>query len=173
MKKILFALASIAGLAGGVPAEAALTDYSFSGALVDGTKFDGAFTLDDSKVSFEQLSNYHAKLGGVDYDRLWTLGTNYQDSFFIGFSDGVSSFNLGLNARGDMNFKILDLVIGDLDPNTTMTFKNGDFVYGSGTLSLVNAAAVPEPATWALMILGFGVVGYAMRRRPKAVVRFA
>ncbi|KTT72471.1 FxDxF family PEP-CTERM protein [Sphingomonas endophytica] len=26
--------------------------------------------------------------------------------------------------------------------------------------------AVPEPATWALMILGFGVVGYAMRRRP-------
>ena len=27
-------------------------------------------------------------------------------------------------------------------------------------------AAVPEPATWAMMILGFGVVGYAMRRRP-------
>ncbi|RYD25932.1 MAG: PEP-CTERM sorting domain-containing protein [Lysobacteraceae bacterium] len=31
--------------------------------------------------------------------------------------------------------------------------------------------AVPEPGTWALMILGFGVVGYAMRRRPS--VRFA
>ncbi len=27
-------------------------------------------------------------------------------------------------------------------------------------------AAVPEPATWALMILGFGVIGYSMRRRP-------
>lgn len=26
--------------------------------------------------------------------------------------------------------------------------------------------AVPEPATWMLAILGFGVVGYAMRRRP-------
>lgn len=25
--------------------------------------------------------------------------------------------------------------------------------------------AVPEPASWALMILGFGVVGYALRRR--------
>jgi hypothetical protein len=28
-------------------------------------------------------------------------------------------------------------------------------------------AAVPEPATWGMMILGFGVVGGAMRRRPK------
>ena len=33
------------------------------------------------------------------------------------------------------------------------------------------ASAVPEPAAWALMILGFGVVGYAMRRRPS--IRFA
>lgn len=32
-------------------------------------------------------------------------------------------------------------------------------------------AAVPEPGTWAMMILGFGVIGYAMRRR--TVVRFA
>jgi hypothetical protein len=27
------------------------------------------------------------------------------------------------------------------------------------------AAAVPEPATWALMLMGFGAVGYSMRRR--------
>ena len=33
------------------------------------------------------------------------------------------------------------------------------------------AAAVPEPATWALMLMGFGAVGYSMRRRSK--VRFA
>lgn len=33
---------------------------------------------------------------------------------------------------------------------------------------------VPEPSTWAMMILGFGVVGSAMRRRkPKATVSFA
>jgi len=34
-----------------------------------------------------------------------------------------------------------------------------------------NLAAVPEPATWATMILGLGLVGYAMRRRRR--VRFA
>ena len=35
------------------------------------------------------------------------------------------------------------------------------------------AAAVPEPAAWGMMILGFGVVGAAMRRRRAPVVRFA
>jgi len=27
--------------------------------------------------------------------------------------------------------------------------------------------AVPEPATWAMMLLGFGAVGFAMRRRQR------
>jgi len=36
--------------------------------------------------------------------------------------------------------------------------------YG-GYIDSVNLAAVPEPATWAMMIGGFGLVGGAMRRR--------
>lgn len=38
----------------------------------------------------------------------------------------------------------------------------------SGTLNF-SAAAVPEPATWALMMAGFGMVGFAMRRRKSKV----
>src|SRR5690606_10389292 len=34
-------------------------------------------------------------------------------------------------------------------------------------------SAVPEPATWALMILGFGAVGMGMRRRKAATVKVA
>lgn len=34
-------------------------------------------------------------------------------------------------------------------------------------LQLSLSGAVPEPSTWAMMLLGFGVVGYSMRRRPK------
>jgi hypothetical protein len=26
-------------------------------------------------------------------------------------------------------------------------------------------AAVPEPGTWAMMLLGFGAIGFSMRRR--------
>lgn len=33
--------------------------------------------------------------------------------------------------------------------------------------------AVPEPATWGMMLCGVGLVGVAMRRRPKAHVQFA
>jgi hypothetical protein len=35
------------------------------------------------------------------------------------------------------------------------------------------AGAVPEPATWAMMILGFGAIGGSMRRRIRTSVRFA
>lgn len=36
-----------------------------------------------------------------------------------------------------------------------------------------SAAVVPEPATWALLILGFGAVGGAMRRRTRPIVTIA
>jgi hypothetical protein len=45
---------------------------------------------------------------------------------------------------------------------------------GSFTLTEATAAAVPEPATWAMMLLGFGVIGAAMRRKsaPQPKVRY-
>ena len=35
------------------------------------------------------------------------------------------------------------------------------------------APAVPEPATWGMMLLGFGMIGFAARRRQKLEVKFA
>jgi hypothetical protein len=52
----------------------------------------------------------------------------------------------------------------------------GDWNPGTDTVGLDNvamsirtAAAVPEPTTWALMILGFGAAGAALRRRTDAL----
>jgi hypothetical protein len=39
-------------------------------------------------------------------------------------------------------------------------------------LDQFDVAAVPEPGTWMLMLLGFGAMGFAMRRRQKSQVRF-
>jgi hypothetical protein len=64
--------------------------------------------------------------------------------------------------------------------HSTVTFGTGygnviDLFFGSGEnvgidnitydVRPIVAAGVPEPATWAMMILGFGMVGGAMRRR--------
>lgn len=47
----------------------------------------------------------------------------------------------------------------------------GDGSYGG---NLTFRPTVPEPATWALMMLGFGAIGFAMRRRKQEVrVRYA
>jgi hypothetical protein len=40
---------------------------------------------------------------------------------------------------------------------------------GSGTLE----NSVPEPATWAMLLAGFGAVGYGMRRKQAVTVRYA
>jgi hypothetical protein len=42
-------------------------------------------------------------------------------------------------------------------------------VNGSGSGIGTPVAAVPEPATWALMLLGFGAIGATMRRQRKTV----
>lgn len=49
---------------------------------------------------------------------------------------------------------------------------NGTF---SGNLFFTPGTAVPEPATWAMMLAGFGAIGFAMRRRRQShpKVRFA
>lgn len=44
----------------------------------------------------------------------------------------------------------------------------GGFIILSAT-TLGDSGAVPEPATWALMISGFGLVGFAARRRRAAI----
>ena len=49
-----------------------------------------------------------------------------------------------------------------------------DITFGPGSGNFngtANVTAVPEPATWAMMLLGFGALGYAMRRRPKVSTR--
>jgi hypothetical protein len=43
--------------------------------------------------------------------------------------------------------------------------------FGLGTITFALASAVPEPSTWAMMIVGFAGVGFAAYRRKKKVFR--
>jgi hypothetical protein len=52
----------------------------------------------------------------------------------------------------------------------SISFTNGSV---SGVALYATGGAVPEPATWAMMIGGFGVIGAASRRRTRATVTYA
>jgi len=56
-------------------------------------------------------------------------------------------------------------------------FANTDFgsftltIDGPGNILGGSSAAVPEPTTWAMMIAGFGMIGFGLRSRRKQAVR--
>jgi len=90
------------------------------------------------------------------------------------------SFNLVRFLDGSLNHIGFAEQIG-LTPNRFALHTSGvyAFYYGnlqlasygklSATLAPVAPQAVPEPATWAMMIGGFGLAGAAMRRRQRIV----
>lgn len=78
------------------------------------------------------------------------------------------------------NYRAAVSVYSNFGPDNlnTDTFDNeGDFSGRSANFAFdvlgVDAATgpggVPEPATWAMMLIGFGAVGYGLRRRQGAI----
>lgn len=64
-----------------------------------------------------------------------------------------------------------DFLFGGFHDRRTIDPWLGTFEYrAQGTFAVekltVTSGAVPEPTTWSLLILGFGAVGAALRRRP-------
>jgi len=87
------------------------------------------------------------------------------------FNDNYSSNGVVENSAR-LNFPFV--MGGNFDPNANDTYRVTLTVTGlsGGTQSFSTLAqvgsgvgAVPEPASWALMVGGFGLVGGAMRRR--------
>jgi hypothetical protein len=63
---------------------------------------------------------------------------------------------------------------GNLDTLTVSGLSRGQGSYG-GNLTFTPRGAVPEPATWAMMILGFAGIGWQLRRKrsSSALAQFA
>ena len=83
-----------------------------------------------------------------------------------------NNFNNG-GAGGPVSFNTLSGALTALDASYGSTANPGVFAtipdggttrYGAGTF-VASLGAVPEPATWGLMIAGFAMTGFAMRRR--------
>ncbi len=86
-----------------------------------------------------------------------------RDADFLTFNDLATTFNVV--EGGTATIDLYAVIIGD--PN--MFFDHIDNAQGDGVIGNgVGGGAVPEPASWALMIMGFGGMGAVMRRRRMA-----
>lgn len=73
----------------------------------------------------------------------------------------------GLSSTGDHGLN-LAYRIGSLGTGSSASFQYA-YAAGLGLDDIVVPGAVPEPSTWAMLILGMGIVGGAMRRRKQTV----
>ncbi len=104
----------------------------------------------------------------------------YEAEFFNIFLNGtqIGSFSIAPgvgsgNISGSGNFAGVDTSTGiqllyRVAQNVTVGSGSVRFLDTGSSFTLDSVAGVPEPSTWALMIIGFGGIGAAMRRRAAA-----
>lgn len=159
------------------PASAAVFNFNFSGTgLFFGEALVGSGTLTTNDVS--QVSS----LNGYTYQTITGITGTYNGSQITGLANVTGSNNLfyltgpffvdgnGLGFSTAVGSAVNLFVTNDTRYRLNAGGLSTGFVTAS---SSAVAAAVPEPATWALMLLGFGAIGVSMRRRTSALLRTA
>lgn len=72
-------------------------------------------------------------------------------------------------STGTVEFRKLEDVLLPIDNILVVKGWSGGAGSYSGTLAFAPTAAIPEPGTWAMMIVGFGAAGAMVRNRRKLV----
>jgi hypothetical protein len=142
---------------------------------------NNSFTIgfSDSNLGnpFDEFLTFTTDVGGMLNILVSTVGASAENN--------VTFSNIFLTGTGLPNPAGIPLSQVLFDPNDTFA-RNMIPVVGPGTFTLriqgtpgtqngslsgnvaFTAAAVPEPGTWAMMLLGFGAIGFSMRRRRSA-----
>lgn len=121
---------------------------------------------------------------GFGFVQCFTLRQESQTYHFAQnfyFDNGVASYDYG-NYRtiGETSFTLTKLTNGYRLDNFSFGYDtirsnglyrlNGEFVSLSAPSQVVG---VPEPATWALLFLGMGAIGWSLRRKPVVRIHLA
>ena len=195
MKKTIIASAVLALAGMSAPASAAVFTFNGTGGnindlstLTSTITVPDNFVVTDVNVILNDLSHsFWSDLvislthGGTTSVLVSREGGSSNPNGTFTFDDSASKSATQINTSG-----------GAFRPETALTAFNGTNSAGAWVLKVAdttwwdsgslkswsvqltgNTGAVPEPATWAMMIAGFGMVGGAMRRRSKVTVSYA
>ena len=142
------------------------------------------FASVSSDPAFVASGAYGAEFGpfGSTAGISQTLSTNAGQSYLISFDlrnfsgtapnfydvlfGGVSLFSATNSAAfGYTNFSTTATALG-VSTDLAFNFRHDPSLFALDNVSVTAVnGAVPEPATWAMMLIGFGAMGVSMRRR--------
>lgn len=140
-----------------------------------------------ARPAFNSTGNFGAALGGSPSSYTVNFGPTRGFSFVLGSLDTFNILTLFYSNGTQQVFQGAQIALGgDADGNQVQADSNGRVMYmaQAGDPSIVGArfqsnsyafefddlatlatAPVPEPATWAMFLLGFGILGRSMRHR--------
>ena len=95
-------------------------------------------------------------------------------SFLVNLTDSAGdSFSQTLGSLNGSNIFNIVAPPGTVYTSATFNSTNGGFADMKQLRVVLAAGAVPEPATWTMMLLGFAGIGFALRRRKTAAPKLA
>lgn len=112
------------------------------------------FTLDADYLANSQLSGILLQGLDIDFTSITLDGFAFTQT---GFDPSTETWEL---------IPPQNVLAGSHTITVTGRAPTGAGSYGGN----INLTAVPEPGTWAMMLVGFGAVGFAMRRRRTPVL---
>jgi len=183
MKKPMMAMAAIAAASFSAPAQADVTNGGFETGNFSGwtqtgnTTFNGVQCPGPSAVvdsgNCSAFFGPIGSIGGIEQNVTTVAGQEYRILFSL-MTDGgnPSSFSATFGTATLLSLTnppaspMTDYAISALatSNSTTLSFQFRDDP-GFAFLDSISVVPVPEPSTWMMMLLGFGTIGLAMRRR--------
>ena len=151
---------------GAMATAASAATYSFD---LSGSR-SASFTL-SSPSSSTAFQSVFTNVNGIFNGQ---AGTASEINF--GVAPLIASLNIVGTSLGFTQFAGSQLFTGPTSNPvfTPGTYQLGSIVSGSSTLTIASVAgAVPEPATWAMMLGGFAMVGVSARRRKRPITTTA
>ena len=122
-----------------------------------GNSFTSAFTFMTNEVAGFYNILVGTSTDGTVFNNVTVTGGGTTTTFAPPPATVIQRFNIPLLAN-----TAYTLSIGGTSTNSAAAM--------SGNITIHQVNAVPEPATWAMMLLGFGAVGMVLRRRRRPVL---